>query len=339
MPELMLGTVQPDADADKELMKAAGVEWVRLGAPLPFADRPGGEVTDRYRRYRQTAAGYAEAGIRIVGVTPGPGSKLWRQDEDGEWRLVWHRRLPEWFGELGSDECLEKYEQACRWLGDDLRGIVPVWQALNELDWHQFSGPMAAEQSCEMILAAARGLKAADPDLIVGHNSVGHQDEHFLSERMFSGGLLDYCGVDRYFGSWHPGGPEDWAPLIEDLNERTGVPVLVNEWGFASAGGVKTEAERDQVTCACHKWPHTWGPGHTPEGQAEFIRRAFDAFIRVKDRMLGELYFRWADQPTCWQCRAPDCPAETAWGLVDVDGKPKPSYHALKESARRLRDA
>jgi hypothetical protein len=116
---------------------------------------------------------------------------------------------------------------------------------------------------------------------------------------------------------------------------------MVNEWGFASAGGVKTDEDRQAglFTCACHRWPYTWGPGHTPEGQAEFIRVAFDAFIEVKDKMLGQLYFRWADQRTCWQCGAADCPAETAWGMVDLQGGPKPAYYAYKEGVRRLREA
>ncbi len=55
--------------------------------------------------------------------------------------------------------------------------------------------------------------------------------------------------------------------------------------------------------------------------------------------MLGQLYFRWADQPTCWQCGKPDCPAETAWGLVDLEGRPKPSYYAYKDGVARMRAA
>jgi hypothetical protein len=99
------------------------------------------------------------------------------------------------------------------------------------------------------------------------------------------------------------------------------------------------DREAGEITCSCHRWPHTWGAGHTPEGQAEFIRKAFEAFIRQRDRMLGQFFFRWSDQETCWQCGAADCPAETAWGVVDLEGRPKPGFHALKEGVRRLRAA
>ena len=33
---------------------------------------------------------------------------------------------------------------------------------------------------------------------------------------------------------------------------------------------------------------------------------------------------------------SPDCPCETAWGLVDRKERPKPAYHAFKEGIRRL---
>jgi len=228
----------------------------------------------------------------------------------------------------------------CAYLADDLRGLVQAWQIGNEMDWHQFAGPLNPRQACDYILAGARGLKASDPSLLVGHNPTGGPKSYFFYGRLFADDLLDYCGIDRYYGSWQPGGPQDWNAQIEELYELTQKPVLINEWGFASAGGVMTDEDRraGTITCKCHRWPHTWGPGHTPEGQADFIRRAFDAFTAQKDKMLGQLYFRWADQPTCWQCGKPDCPAETAWGLVDLEGRPKPSYHAYKESVARFRN-
>ena len=45
-----------------------------------------------------------------------------------------------------------------------------------------------------------------------------------------------------------------------------------------------------------------------------------------REMLLGAFFYRWEDQERCWQCGAPDCPAETAWGLVDKDGSPKPAF-------------
>ncbi len=119
---------------------------------------------------------------------------------------------------------------------------------------------------------------------------------------------------------------------------ETGAPVILNEWGFASAGGVMNEEERKSGLSVCQlgKWNFTWGPGHSPEGQAEFIRAAFKSLASRRGMLMGQFYFRWSDQPTCWQCGQPDCPAETAWGLVGKDGKPKPSYEAYREGVASL---
>ncbi|MFW6146276.1 MAG: hypothetical protein ACOC7R_02975 [Planctomycetota bacterium] len=343
MSELMLGAVQPESDADKDLMKAAGIDWVRLGTPFPFVDRLGGELTKGYRRYREVVAAYAAAGIRVMGVTAQPGSFRWERQADGTMAKRWRSRLPEWFGALDTPQGVSHYEAMCRWLGEDLKASVRAWQVANELDISTFAGQLDPRQACDLLLAGARGLKDADPSLIVGHNPTGSPAGYYFYGRLYGGGerLLDYCGIDKYFGSWSPGGPDDWAGLIRELYDLTQTPVLINEWGFASAGGVMTDDDRraGRPTCQTHRWPATWGDGHTPETQAAYIRAAFDAFIDVKDLLLGELYFRWADTPTCWQCGQSDCPAETAWGLVDRDGNPKPSYEALKEGARRLREA
>jgi len=88
--------------------------------------------------------------------------------------------------------------------------------------------------------------------------------------------------------------------------------------------------------CPLRKRRHTWGPGHTPAGQAPFVRGTFEAFRSQRDALLGVFFYRWEDQEACWQCGSPDCPIETAWGLVDREGKPKASLTAFREGVDRL---
>jgi hypothetical protein len=337
--EFLNGVAAPDLDR-ADLMREAGVQWVRMGAAVPFADRIGGARSERYDRARSAIEAAAAHGFQVMGVTPGPGVARYYPDETGRLTLKWRDRFPEWFGPLGSEECLDNYAAVCAWLARDLKGLVRVWQVANELDWKQFSGPMTPQQSCDLIIAGARALKGADASLLVGHNLAGIHGDNvpFFLDYLFDRDdcPLDYCGVDGYYGSWHKGGPDDWADAIDTLHQKTGRPVLVNEWGFASAGGVKTDEDRRQglATCACHRWPHTWGPGHTPEGQARFVEAAMAVFAERRAKLLGQFYFRWSDQPTCWQCGEPDCPAETAWGLVDLDGNPKPSFDAYRDGVQ-----
>ena len=339
MSEMMIGT-SAYASANPDLLKEAGMGWVRHGFGFPFKDRLGGELADAYVRRREQAEALVAGGLKLMGVTPGPGVATRKPDDQGRLVYRWQTRAPDWLGPLGSDEFLANYGEVCRWLADDLRGILKAWQICNELDIDVFAGPLNARQACELVLAGARGLKAADPSLVVGHNPAGADTAYFFFARLHTGteGLIDYCGIDGYYGTWYDGGPERWAERIAELHALTGAPVLVNEWGFSSAGAGITDEERRTGLSVCDlkKWHSSWGPGHTPEGQAAFVERAFDAFCAQEDALLGIFFYRWEDQETCWQCGAPDCPAETAWGLVDLEGNPKPAFYAFAEGARRL---
>jgi hypothetical protein len=339
MANVMIGA-SAHQNADVALMRQAGIGWVRHGFPLPFTDRLYGEVSDHYRKAKAEAEAWVAAGIEVMGVSPGPGHGTFEPDTAGGLKMVWRSSLPEWFGAPGSAQFLRSYEAVCAWLARDLQGIVSAWQIANELEIRQFAGPLDLRQACDLILAGARGLKAADPSLFVGPNSGGTGEAYYLYGRLYAdpGALLDYCGVDQYYGTWQPGGPELWAERVAELHALTGKPIVVNEWGFSSAGELMSGEERRMgvPNCQLRKWQHGWGPGHTPEGQAEFVRKAFAAFASQREALAGVLFYRWEDQERCWQCGSPDCPVETRWGLVDLEGKPKPSFYAFQEGARRL---
>ncbi|MFO7958236.1 MAG: hypothetical protein R6X33_14210 [Candidatus Brocadiia bacterium] len=341
MAELMIGT-SAYPSADRELLREAGIEWLRQSFPFPFRDHVGGELTDDYVERRARVEELTGDGFRILGVTPRPGIATRERDEQGrlEWRR-WNPGMPEWCGELGTPEFARTYRRTCEWLADDVAGLVPVWQVANELDISPFAWNMNPRQSCDLIAAGARGLKETDDSLTVGFNLTAGRGKTYYFFGYFYGrqdGLLDYCGLDGYYGTWQSGGPESWAERIDEVYALTGTPLLINEWGFSSAGGVTTEEEAEEglSTCQTHKWRNTWGPGHNPDGQAAFVRQTFDVFAERRDKLLGLFFYRWEDQDECWQCGDPDCPAETAWGLVDREGAPKPAYHAFKDGTARL---
>lgn len=340
MSEMLIGT-SAKADADVALMRGAGMEWVRQGFAFPFVDRVGGEVSEGYLAARDVARAWVDKGMKVMGVTPLPFGSRFEPDEGGDLHMHWRSRFPEWCGQPGSEEYLQTYQDTCRWLAEDLRGIVPMWQIANELDLGTFAGPLDLAEAADLILRGARGLKEADPSLVIGHNPAGGAGAHFLYGRLYGreDGLLDYCGADGYYGTWQSGGPERWALRVAELRALTGVAVLVNEWGFASRGEALPEGEYPIGTANCQlrKWVHTWGPGHTPEGQAAFVRAAFEAFASRREALLGVFFYRWEDQETCWQCGEADCPIETAWGLVDLQGRPKPSWQAFQDGAALLR--
>jgi hypothetical protein len=322
-------------------MKSAGITALREGLPWPWTDRVGGTKHPQWDTRVSFLRELAADGFTIVGGTPILGSLKRVRTSSGGHTTLWDQRTPEWMGEPGTVKFAENYGECCHFYGKELHGIVPVYQILNELDIPIFAGPLNLLQASDLITAAARGLRAGDPDAVLGINSAKSGRSYYLYGRLYTDALLDYCGVDGYLGTWEPGAPEEWADIITELYAITGRPVLVNEWGYSSVGGLMTAAEaaRDPWPCELKKWKHGWGVGHNPETQAEFVKAAMEAFRSTGDAFMGCLFYRWEDQERCWQCGKSDCPAETGWGLVHQDGTPKPALDEFSlGSARFLMD-
>jgi len=339
MSTIQIGT-SAYPNANLRLLQEAGIAWIRQDFSFPFKNRLGGDLTPEYEQQRASAALWVDKGLRVLGVTPLIGIGLQKPDAAGRMQTTWHDHVPDYMGKPGTDEFLTNYFRLCSFLAEDLRGIVSGWQILNELDIFIFAGPLNPRQAGELVLHSARALKYSDPSLVVGTNTAGSDKAYFLYGYLFTNpvGLMDYCGVDGYYGTWSPGGPGDWVPRIAELYALTGVQVLVNEWGYASTGGLLSEEERrgQPYVCQHKKWYHAWDAGHTPEVQGRFVEQVFEGFYQVREKLFGAFFYRWEDQDACWQCGAPDCPAETAWGLVSAANQPKPAYFAFQSGVKKL---
>ncbi|MEW6750118.1 MAG: hypothetical protein AB1505_03975 [Candidatus Latescibacterota bacterium] len=343
MAEFVVGTSAGE-QADSALLREAGFGWIRQGFPFPLAEGLGGRPSPQYAQARAAAQAWIERGFRVMGITPLVGFEAVTFTDEGS-TSAWQGRTPPWMGELTGEEFARNYQRVCAFLARDLQGMVPLWQIGNEWDAPAFSGPLGLRRACELVFHAARGLKEADASLTVGTNAAGISKSYYFHGRLYAdprGGDLDYCGVDQYFGSWQPGGPDTWDAHIWELAEITGRPLLINEWGYASEGEVMDETEKELSLlhgayysgCRFRRWPFQWDEGHTPEVQAAYIRRALEVFGGHRERILGLLFYRWEDQQICW-CGQADCPAQTRWGLVDPAGRPKPGFHAFREGIRQ----
>jgi len=339
MSNCIIGTSASES-ADPALLKQAHIGWIRQDFDIPFVDGVGGQLSDKYVRSKEQARRWVAQGFRMMGVSHGLGIGTYKPDATGQMAFHWQSELPDWYGEPGSDAFMANYQAVCRFLADDLRGIVDLWQIANELDIPLFVGPLSVTQAAKLLESGARGLKEGNPAALVGPNMGGIQRGYYLYGRLYrdASDVLDYVGIDGYLGTWEPGPPQLWSERIALLHELTGKPVLINEWGFASRGEVLREGELPSGAplCQSRKWQFSWGDGHTPAGQAAFVREAFRAFAKQKAHLMGLFFYRWEDQSHCWQCGAPDCPIETAWGLVDLHGAPKPSFTAFREGVEML---
>jgi hypothetical protein len=191
------------------------------------------------------------------------------------------------------------------------------------------------------LFAGARGVKRGNPNARAGIN-IGFLTDYskMQIERLYGvpDTPFDYIGLDGYMGSWQPGGPEDWVTYIDNAVAFAGKPAIINEWGYSSLsrGAAADDPERkkhyNQEVCATMAWSHVWRTAHSLEEQAEYIGAALEIFA-AHPQVIGNFFFKWSDDATCWQCGRAGCPAECAWGLVDVNGKPKPAYYAYKAGA------
>lgn len=353
--DFIKGICHPGEDC--ALMRSAGLGWARFDTAYPF-DREG-KITPGYEAYKARCRRLAEGGIRSFGISPYPSAFL----------------------AAGVDprtaEGLEECGRVCEFLARDLAGLVDGWQITNEMYVIQFRAPLLFEQTRPFILACGAGLRRGNPSALIGHNSAC-EDWRKYNDEMASRIGLDYAGLDCYAGSWGEGGPKDFHAEIEKTHSLTGLPVILQEFGFASTGGLmrpgdeeshlrasgfsdwddvgrrfdeylaclpprladfarKADAServnfvRGSMTHTLKKWWAKSDIEHTPEGQAKFYDELLPS-LKKEPHLAGAVVYCWQDSAECFLCGQPDCPCETAWGLVDVDGKPKPAYFAVRRN-------
>lgn len=351
--EFIKGVCHPRGQYD--LMKEAGIEWVRTDCPYPFEKN--GEVRKRYISYKNECIEHASHGVKTFSVSPYPST----------------------FIEYGIDprtpEGLKKCGEVCEFIARDLADVVGGWQITNEMYVVHFRAPLVHEEALPFIVECGKGLRRGNPNALIGHNSACDEWEPYYDMMNKEIGL-DYVGLDHYAGSWLPGGPKDFHPEIEKLYEQTGLPVIIEEFGFPSMGGSigdgedieflnnlgfkdwddaaarfdeflkymsKDFAERGSVispserkkflydnrTHIMKKWAEPSDIVHTLEGQAQFYDELLPILLN-EPHLIGAIIYCWSDSKQCFLCGEEDCPIEIAWGLVDKDHNPKPSYYAVK---------
>jgi hypothetical protein len=339
MSSFLIGT-SAESTADPNLLQQAGIQWIRVNFPFPYLQQFGGELNPEYVRAREEAQRWAARGFQIMGTTPLIGIGTYQPTPTGGLEMVWNDWLPAAMGRPNSEQLLRDYRAVCAFLADDLKSEVHAWQVGNEMNQVQFAGPQKPRAACDLLIQGGLGLKDADPGAIVGWNSCLPVMSYYFYGRLHTHPLnpFDYVGIDAYYGTWDPGAPQDWEGKIVELYELTGARVLVNEWGYASRGALQSaeELRQDAPNCTFKKWRYAWDGGHSPQAQAEFVALALAAMQRQRHLLMGQFFYRWEDQATCWQCGEPDCPVETAWGLVDVNNQPKPAFYAFRDGVKAL---
>ncbi len=329
-------TYNPTGEYD--MVHALGIKWMRQLIYFPWQDKMFGTLRPQYLTARQEIIDTHAQGFEIMPVSIGMGVYIY-DEEAGENR--WHDFWPDFVGEKGTEEYYENVrltmEFICRDLGESA-GIY--WQVANEIENPIFAREYSDRIVADTARAAAEGVMRANPNARCGINIADYcQRAIEICDILYrEGHCFYYCGVDEYFGSWHPGDVDDWEDVINALYDRYGLPVLVSEWGY-SGGGEYSAEKLDPAevpfgmpdVCHAQKWFHQVEGGHTPEVQAEYLRRGLKLFAE-NPHCIGSFIFCWRDAYHCYHCHGTTCPSECYWGLVTADCQPKPAYYAVKEA-------
>lgn len=323
-------------DLDYARMREAGIGWVRLGFRPPFSDETMTATTAAFAEQEREVERLAGHGLKLVAYTPFPGGD---PDIGGHY--------PAWGGPPGSEGYLAQYEAVCAWLAERFRGVAGAWQIANELNLPFWAGDLTPDQAVRFLQRGGRGVRRGDPTALVGFNMAGFGETAMaMYGQLFAGPAgggdpvaFDYVGCDGYMA------PELWPEKFAQLKAITDKPIVVQEFGYASAGITLTvEQTRAHPFSSAHDrcrwlgWPRSWGDHeHSPEDQAAYVARCMELFA-AEPRVSGVIIWRWDDAPRCWLCGRPSsvCPGTGRWGLVDEAGRPKPAFDAFRAGAARL---
>ena len=322
-----------------DMVKEMGVEWIRLPAPFPWSDKMFGTLSDAYKAAKDRIKVAHKYGMKIMATSPGLGA--YRFDYDKK-MTYWHDSWPAFAGEKGTESFLDNVRKTTKFLCQDLGDLVSdVWQNMNEIDIPVFAKDYIIEIPTGTARASAEGIVEANPKAKCGINLANYYGENALKVADMAyrpGHKFSYIGDDQYFGSWQDRDVDAWTAVIDGLYKRYKLPVLINEWGYSSAGKVakRRPAEKDiklgwTDVCTVKKWFNESKGGHTQEVQAEYFRKGHEIFAK-HPHCMGSFMFCWRDALTCYHCGQTECPAECYWGVVDENLKPKKAYSAIKKA-------
>jgi hypothetical protein len=147
--------------------------------------------------------------LRVLGITPYP--RGWEVDA----------------GPAGSSRFLACYREACAFLAADLAPFVDTWQVSNELNLAYFRRPFQTEEECvPFLVAGGLGVRDGNPRALLGVNmATGHEPSAARMYRQLYPHpdiAWDYVGVDAYYGTWEPGGPDTWVEKLDWVRGLTG---------------------------------------------------------------------------------------------------------------------
>ena len=359
------GVTSADETFDK--IKGANIEWVRASCPAPFlAD---GSVNESYERFKEMCLRYKEHGIRVMGITPLPneyincGVDMRTSDGEEKLRQVSRFLIKDLGGyvsglqianELGMPRFMIPYnmEECIRFLGIQMQEMYPLREDI--IIGYNSAGPQV-----DLHLGMRPYLKYCDYvglDMYLGcffslpgFTWLFDVMVRYLWAFTKKPVLMQEFG---YIGGGKPKSRMEKDDILKSYGFRNEKEAKRDIMKFVDAlpphfrGHVKFVCGEDEKVTTSFMFSgdmtnHLYkelpavtvipGMPHTPEGQAKFFTKVIGRLRRL-DFMCGAIIYCYSDFHHCGYCGQTDCPTETLWGLVDINGEPKPSYYAVREA-------
>jgi hypothetical protein len=136
-----------DATEDEyELVKDAGIEWVRMEIVFPWENKMFGTLSERYKQYRHDHETAKKHGIKVMSNTPGMGGYFY---DPLLKKTYFHESFPGFAGRKGTHEYYDNVRAAMQFVAEDLGDLASdYWQCMNEIDIPTFSKEM--EEAAEI---------------------------------------------------------------------------------------------------------------------------------------------------------------------------------------------
>ncbi len=315
-------------DENIEELKKNGITYVRLFFYYPF-NSDGSTPSLSYITAKKSAKRFHDAGFKIMAQSFWPGGRGYDAQTNS---VRWISNLPEVYEDFDDEYFYKIAQTATKYMAKDLAEICDTWLISNEIDISTYTGTMTVDQIVRYVKACTEGVREGNPNASCGVNmlvEVSEARSRQLVDALYGEEpVLDWLGLDGYYATLQAGGPERWEYYINTFYEAAKVPIVITEWSYSSA-------ESDPLGTCKFQWE-----GHGNRGaevQAEYVAACMDIFVQHPE-VIGTFWYALHDQDeVCWECGNPECNLYSSWGLLHVDGSPKPSLEAMGEAAERFR--
>ncbi len=357
------------AEPDYELIKDAGINWHRKDIPFPY-DKDGG-LSQSYINWKERMKGYADNGIKIFGITPypddyidygldprDPASKEGIQDiarffiedlkdivgaiqvtnEMGIERFTYPLTLDEAADFIGMQLEAMYPVRGNIIIGYNLGGLSVVTLPFKMMKYHKYCDYVGLDMYLGSFEDIAKNINqylvilgfvrkvTNKPIIMCEFGYIGNGKQKTEEEKT---AILQHYGYNS----------EEEAiadmdnfihKLPEDMSEE--LLTLYPDYTAEQYGTLIFEGEyKSHFYCALPDGFYLKGYDHSREGQAKFYEDLLPKLIN-QPYVVGAVIYCWQDSDACYVCGQEDCPVETGWGLVDLNGKPKDAYYAVQKA-------